>query len=151
MPADTRKRVYEAIVREHLAENRQMVFLSGPRQCGKTTLAESFASNYLTWDDADVRTAIVAGQAETVRRYGLDKLSSGQRVVVFDEVHKYPRWKGFLKGFFDVYGKGMKIIATGSAKMNVYKRGGDSMMGRYFPYRMHPFSVAELLDASLPG
>ena len=88
MPADTRKRVYEAIVREHLAENRQMVFLSGPRQCGKTTLAESFASNYLTWDDADVRAAIVAGQAETVRRYGLDKLSSGQRVVVFDEVHK---------------------------------------------------------------
>ncbi len=80
----------------------------------------------------------------------MDKLSSGKRVVVFDEVHKYPRWKGFLKGFFDVYGKGMKIIATGSAKMNVYKRGGDSMMGRYFPYRMHPFSVAELLDASLP-
>ena len=34
--------------------------------------------------------------------------------------------------------------------MDVYKRGGDSMMGRYFPYRIHPLSVAELLDASIP-
>ena len=150
MLTDKRKRVYEAIIREHLAENRQMVFLSGPRQCGKTTLAESIGTDYLNWDDANVRSAIVAGQSETVRRYGLDKLSSDARIVVFDELHKYPRWKSYLKGFFDVYGRAMKIIATGSAKMNVYKRGGDSMMGRYFPYRMHPLSVAELLDVTIP-
>ena len=114
MLADKRKRVYEAIIREHLAENRQMVFLSGPRQCGKTTLAESIGTDYLNWDDANVRSAIVAGQSETVRRYGLDKLSSDARIVVFDELHKYPRWKSYLKGFFDVYGRAMKIIATGS-------------------------------------
>ena len=150
MSTERRKRVYEAIIREHLAENRQMVFLSGPRQCGKTTLAESIGTDYLNWDDADVRSAIVAGQAETVRRYGLDRLSSDTRIVVFDELHKYPRWKSYLKGFFDVHGRAMKIIATESAKMNVYKRGGDSMMGRYFPYRMHPLSVAELLDVSIP-
>ena len=150
MPTDNRKRVYEAIVREHLAENRQMVFLSGPRQSGKTTLAMSIGTDYLSWDDVDARAAIVSGQSETVRRYGLDKLSSMQRIVVFDELHKYAKWKNFLKGFFDVHGGEMKIIATGSAKMDIYKRGGDSMMGRYFPYRMHPFSVAELVDASLP-
>ena len=151
MSTHTRKRVYEAIIRGHLAENRQMVFLSGPRQCGKTTLAESIGTDYLNWDDADVRAAVTAGQKEVVRRYGLDQLSADERVVVFDELHKYPKWKGFLKGFFDVYGGSAKIIATGSAKMNVYKRGGDSMMGRYFPYRMHPLSVAELVDVSLPG
>ena len=144
------RRVYEAIVGEHLRDNRQMAFLSGPRQSGKTTLAELFATKYLNWDDVSVRTAISLGQGETVRRFGLDALSSEMPVVVFDELHKYPRWKSFLKGFFDVYGRSMKIIATGSAKMDVYKRGGDSMMGRYFPYRIHPLSVAELIDVSLP-
>jgi predicted AAA+ superfamily ATPase len=151
MKNETRKRVYETILREHFDENRQMAFLSGPRQTGKTTLAKSFSSDYLNWDDSDVRAAVVAGQSETVRRYGLDRLSPDVPVVVFDELHKYPKWKTYLKGFFDVYGERMRIIATGSAKMDVYKRGGDSMMGRYFPYRMHPFSVAELIDVSLPG
>ena len=151
MPIETRKRIYEAIVREHFAENRQMVFLAGPRQAGKTTLAKMLASDYLNWDDVDVRAAISAGQRETVGRFNLDRLSPEKPVVVFDEIHKYPKWKSFLKGFFDVYGDGMRILATGSARMDIFKRGGDSMMGRYFPYRMHPLSVAELIDVSLPG
>jgi predicted AAA+ superfamily ATPase len=70
--------------------------------------------------------------------------------VVFDEIHKYRKWKSFLKGFFDVYGERLKIIVTGSARLDIYKRGGDSLMGRYFPYRMHPLSVAELLSTDLP-
>jgi len=127
-----------------------MAFLSGPRQCGKTTLAESFSTTYLNWDDVETRTLISAGQGELARHLGIDKLSKEDSVVVFDELHKYPRWKSFLKGFFDVYGSHTRIIATGSAKMDVYKRGGDSMMGRYFPFRMHPLSVAELLDVTLP-
>ena len=144
------RRFYESVIREHLEENRQMVFLSGPRQCGKTTLAQTLSDTYLNWDDASVRAAVLAGQRETASRFGLDALSTARRVAVFDELHKYPRWKAFLKGFFDLYGSRLGIIATGSAKMNVYKRGGDSLMGRYFPYRMHPLSVAELLDVSLP-
>ena len=151
MVNEKRNRIYETIVKEHFAEYRQMVFLSGPRQSGKTTLAKSIATDYLNWDDSDVRAAIVAGQGETVRRFGLGRLSPEKPIVIFDELHKYPKWKGFLKGFFDVYGDGMRILATGSARMDIYKRGGDSMMGRYFPYRMHPFSVAELVDVSLPG
>ena len=150
MNSSYQSRVYDAIIRDHLAENRQMVFLSGPRQCGKTTLARSISEIYLNWDDADIRKTVLSGQRDTAARIGLDALSGKKRVVVFDELHKYPRWKNFLKGFFDLYGDETKIIATGSAKMNIYKRGGDSLMGRYFPYRMHPLSVAELVDASLP-
>ena len=73
-----------------------------------------------------------------------------EKVLVYDEIHKYSKWKQFLKGFYDLYGRNLRIVATGSAKMDVYKKGGDSMMGRYFPYRMHPLSVAELLDVSIP-
>ena len=144
------KRIYTQIVNDHLARYGQMVLLSGPRQVGKTTVSENLSTNYLNWDDADVRRAIVSGQSETIHRYGLDVISAQKRIVVFDEIHKYSKWKQFLKGLYDVYGKSMGIVATGSAKMDVYKRGGDSMMGRYFPYRMHPFSVAELIETSLP-
>lgn len=151
MKTGNRQRIYEAIIRDHLAENRQMAFIAGPRQAGKTTLAQAIGTVYLNWDDVKVRAAISAGQDEVVARFGLNRLSDAATVVVFDELHKYPRWKTFLKGFFDLYCAEMKIVATGSAKMDVYRRGGDSMMGRYFPYRMHPFSVAEIADVTLPG
>lgn len=134
----------------HLADYKQMVFVSGPRQVGKTTISEAIATTYLSWDDEDVRRAIQSGQRALAEKFGLDKASSQRQTVVFDELHKYSRWKQFLKGFYDLYGKRFGIVATGSARMDVYKKGGDSMMGRYFPYRMHPLSVAELLDVSLP-
>ena len=144
-------RIYKTMVEAHLGDYRQMVFVSGPRQVGKTTISESVATTYLSWDDEDARKAIQSGQRTLASRYGLEEHSDSQRIVVFDEIHKYSRWKQFLKGFYDLYGKRFGIVATGSARMDVYKKGGDSMMGRYFPYRMHPFSVAELLDVSLPG
>ena len=144
-------RIYGTMMEAHLRDYRQMVFVSGPRQVGKTTISESLASVYLSWDDEDVRKAIQSGQRTLAAKYGIDKPTSARRVVVFDEIHKYSRWKQFLKGFYDIYGKSWRIVATGSARMDVYKKGGDSMMGRYFPYRMHPLTVAELVDTSLPG
>lgn len=143
-------RLYETLVREHLSQYRQMVFLSGPRQVGKTTLGEQLSTDYLSWDDSDVRRAIQTGQRAVVDQYALAAATERERVVVFDEIHKYAKWKSFLKGFYDAHAKNMHLIATGSAKMDVYKKGGDSLMGRYFPYRMHPFSVAELLDVTIP-
>lgn len=144
------KRIYDTIVSSHLESERQMIFLSGPRQIGKTTICEAFATDYLNWDDDDDKLRILAGQKAVAQGLGLEIADKARKVVAFDEIHRYRRWKLFLKGFFDVYGKKTKIIVTGSARMDVYKRGGDSLMGRYFPYRMHPFSVAELLDVSLP-
>lgn len=144
-------RIYKTMVEAHLGDYRQMVFVSGPRQVGKTTISESIATTYLSWDDEDARKAIQSGQRTLASRYGLEEVSDTRRIVVFDEIHKYSRWKQFLKGFYDLYGKRFGIVATGSARMDVYKKGGDSMMGRYFPYRMHPFSVAELMNVSIPS
>jgi uncharacterized protein len=70
---------------------------------------------------------------------------------VFDELHKHVKWKSFLKGFFDVYGERVHLIVTGSSRLDVFRRGGDSLMGRYFLYRMHPFSVAECLRVIAPS
>lgn len=145
------KRIYDSLIEFHLKSYRQMAFLSGPRQSGKTTIAKAHAEAYLNWDDDLVRLDVLAGQDRVAARCALDAIRPQPLVVAFDEIHKYRRWKQFLKGFFDDYEDRVKILATGSARMDVYRRGGDSMMGRYFPYRVHPLTVAELLDVSLPG
>lgn len=82
------------------------------------------------------------------KHLGLFTLGTSLPLIVFDEIHKYRYWKRFLKGFFDTYEKKARIIVTGSSRLDVYKRGGDSMMGRYFLYRIHPFSLRELADPS---
>jgi predicted AAA+ superfamily ATPase len=114
---------------------RKMVFVGGPRQVGKTTLARSLpgaASGYLNWDDAMHRDRIL-------RR----ELPPG-RLWIFDEIHKYRSWRGYLKGLYDVRRPGQRILVTGSARLDLYRFGGDSLQGRYHFLRLHPFSAAEL-------
>ena len=147
----TRKRLYDTLLTEHLATNRQMAFISGPRQVGKTTTCRNHADSYANWDNIDDRQQILAGPAKLVERLKLNRLSETIPVALFDELHKHPQWKQFLKGFFDTYVDQVRIVVTGSSRMDTYRRGGDSLMGRYFLYRMHPFSVAEVIHQDLPN
>ncbi|HSW86181.1 MAG TPA: AAA family ATPase [Rhabdochlamydiaceae bacterium] len=149
------KRVYEILLEKHLAQYRQMAFISGPRQVGKTTTSlEASSENplhyYFNWDNEDHRELIIEGPQAIARATKLDQLQKQIPVLVFDEIHKYRNWKRFLKGFFDTYEKQCRILVTGSSRLDVYKRGGDSLMGRYFLYRLHPLSIREIADPSLP-
>lgn len=145
----TYPRMYAELLKEHLSENRQMAFVSGPRQVGKTTVCLKLANVCLNWDDQDARALILKGPAAVAEVAGLQRLSANKRILAFDEIHRYARWKTFLKGFFDVHGGTAGIVVTGSSRLDVFKRGGDSLMGRYFLYRMHPLSVAELTSPAL--
>jgi len=145
-----RKRFYDSVLEEHLSEHRQMAFIAGPRQVGKTTTCRSHADVYVNWDNQDDRERVLGGSAELADWLGLNRLTETMPSVLFDELHKYPRWKQLLKGFFDTYGDQARVVVTGSSRLDVYRRGGDSLMGRYFLYRMHPFSVAETLHQDLP-
>jgi len=147
----TAPRFYDTLITDHLTTHRQMIFVSGPRQVGKTTTCKKHAKAYANWDNIDDREQILAGPARVVDQFGLNRLAKSNPTLLFDELHKYPRWKQFLKGFFDTYADQVRVLVTGSSRMDVYRRGGDSLMGRYFLYRMHPFSVAETLDHSLPN
>jgi predicted AAA+ superfamily ATPase len=144
-------RLYTAVLDSHLGQHRQMAFVSGPRQVGKTTICKELAATYLDWDNADDRKILIAGPQATADRMGLSKLVEKPPVVAMDEIHKYRRWKGFLKGFYDTYGERVRVIVTGSSRLDVYRRGGDSLMGRFFRFRMHPLSVAEILHVTPPG
>ena len=120
---------------------KRAVFIGGPRQVGKTTLALSLISpkadarhgGYLNWD--------YEPSAEKIRK---SKLPIDQPVIVFDELHKFKLWKRWIKGVIDVEKGRRKIIVTGSAKLDLYQKGGDSLFGRYRYVRLHPFSLPEL-------
>jgi len=149
-------RFYDAVVLEHFRDNRQMLFLMGPRQVGKTTTARSSAavigdSTYFSWDNSDHRRTLLAGPDALATALGLHGLRESEPICVLDEIHKYGRWKGLLKAMFDTYGDRVRLLVTGSARLDVFKAGGDSLMGRYFPYRLHPLSVAELASVELPS
>ena len=144
------RRLYTHLILDHLEKWEQMVFIEGPRQAGKTTIAKEIikhyeVSLYLNWDNVQDRLLMLKGQnfAENTRLF--TEASSQTPIIVFDEIHKMPDWKNYLKGFFDLYKNKLKIIATGSSKLSIYKKGQDSLMGRYFNYSVHPLSVGELL------
>jgi predicted AAA+ superfamily ATPase len=132
---DSLERRAEASVREDLAT--KMVFVAGPRQCGKTTLArrllQELGGAYFSWDVADHRKALREG-----------KLPEDARLWVFDEIHKLRSWRGWLKGTYDLHGERHPILVTGSARLEAYNRGGESLQGRYYLHRLHPFTLSEL-------
>lgn len=145
-----RRRLYTAILSDHLERHRQMALVSGPRQVGKTTTCRSVSDEYLNWDNGDDRRVLLRGPASLAEALHLDVLRTQPPVATLDELHKYSKWKGLLKGFFDSYGDRVRLIVTGSSRIDIFRRGGDSLMGRYFLYRMHPWSIAESLRTDLP-
>ncbi len=133
------RRYLEAQIRTDL--RKKMVFVAGPRQVGKTTLAKQLpgaAQGYLSWDVAAHRDCILRGELPP------------SRLWIFDEIHKYRSWRGLLKGLFDNRRRQQQILVTGSARLDLYRHGGDSLQGRYHLLRLHPLSVAEL-DVSTPA
>lgn len=121
----------------------KFVFIAGPRQVGKTHLAQEIqrklGGKYYNWDLAEDRTKI------------LTKGFLHDHFAILDELHKYPRWKNFIKGIYDKFHQDLKVLVTGSARLDIYRKGGDSLFGRYFLYHLHPFSVGELEHPSVIG
>ncbi len=127
------KRYLQSQVEKDLA--RKMVFISGARQVGKTTLARQLirhTEGYLNWDASEDRERI------------LKKELPAAPLWVFDEIHKYRSWRNYLKGLYDTGNRQQKILVTGSARLDFYRFGGDSLQGRYHLLRLHPLSAAEL-------
>ncbi|MCH9626073.1 MAG: hypothetical protein S4CHLAM123_12630 [Chlamydiales bacterium] len=129
---------------------RQMIFLAGPRQVGKTTTSLQVGEDahdfyYFNWDSREDRELILKGPQALAEAADLLKVRKQKPILILDEIHKFGNWKQFLKGFFDIYSIKCHILVTGSAKLNIYKRTGDSLMGRYFFYRIHPLSIGEIL------
>jgi predicted AAA+ superfamily ATPase len=125
-------------IREDL--KTKMVFVGGPRQVGKTTLAlellgstSNTHSAYMNWDDPVARRKIIKLE-----------IPANESLVIFDELHKYGKWRNWIKGLYDTRKSNQNYLITGSARLDVYRRGGDSLQGRYHYWRLHPFTLAEI-------
>jgi predicted AAA+ superfamily ATPase len=112
---------------------KKMVFLGGPRQVGKTTLSIDLLGelSYLNWDFAQDREKILLGNLPQTKTW------------IFDEIHKYKKWRAYVKGLYDKNRK-QQILVTGSTRLDFYRYGGDSLQGRYHFLRLHPFTIDEL-------
>ena len=115
----------------------KIVFLSGPRQVGKTTLSQQLLPSYvyLNFDSTTDRKIIKA-----------EEWARDVQLLIFDELHKMKNWKTWIKGIYDTEGVPPSILVTGSARLNVYKKGGDSLAGRFFSYRLHPLTLKEICE-----
>lgn len=139
------KRTQEQVILKDLA--KKMVFLVGPRQAGKTWLAQHIGQNgpfskvtYLNVDNVDHRRIIQ--HMEWPQQTDL---------LILDELHKLKGWKNFLKGVYDTKPEQLHILVTGSARLNTFRQAGDSMAGRFFVHHLLPFSLAELRDTPYAG
>jgi predicted AAA+ superfamily ATPase len=135
-----------AAIWEELAAEKSMVFLAGPRQCGKTTLAKMLSSHfsnrlYFNWDIPTDKQRLIQ---DPFFFQALARKDSSRPLVILDEIHKYKDWKNYLKGVYDQFHDEFLFLVSGSGRLDTYQRGGDSLAGRYLPFHLWPLTLSEL-------
>jgi uncharacterized protein len=122
--------------------DKKMVFIVGPRQVGKTWLSKEIGkyyskTAYLNYDSFDDREIIIT-----------KTWAKSSDLIIFDELHKMEEWKSYLKGLYDTKSDNLKILVTGSARLDTFRKAGDSLAGRFFTHRLLPFSLSEIRQIS---
>ncbi len=136
---DVMKRYLKEYIQEDLAT--KIILLTGPRQTGKTTLSKMLKNDYdyFNFDNLEGRLSL--------QKKSWDR---SKDLVIFDELHKLKNWKSWLKGVYDTEGIPPSILVTGSAKLDTYRKVGDSLAGRFFQFRMHPLDLKEIKKFIMP-
>ena len=128
-------------LKDPLAEeiDKKILLLTGPRQCGKTTLSKMLTTDfqYINHDLAEHRLLLAE------KSWDREKA-----LIIFDELHKMHEWKSWLKGIYDVEGIPPGLMVTGSARLDAFRKVGDSLAGRHFQFRLHPIDLKEALAYS---
>lgn len=145
-------RTLEAYAFDEDLTGRHMIFLAGPRQVGKTVLARNWLEKkdcsplYYNWDDIKTRRAYLSDSRffESPAR----SLGHSDPWIVFDEIHKRNHWRDILKGAYDIFGKEFRFLITGSARLDLFRRSGDSLIGRYNLFHLFPFNLREVTGSS---
>ena len=132
------KRYITSFIKQDLKD--RMVFIGGPRQVGKTTLAQALLKNYHEQHPAYFNWDFLEHQKKIKDR----AWPSTEKLIIFDEIHKFKGWKNLVKGYFDILKNSHQFLITGSARLDHFRKGGDSLLGRYHYYRLHPFTLNEL-------
>lgn len=134
-----------------LSAEKSMVLLAGPRQCGKTTLAhrlsDAFANSlYCNWDIATDKRRLIENPFFF---QNLVRKDESRPLIILDEIHKYKDWKNYLKGLYDRFHSEFLFLVSGSGRLDLYRKGGDSLAGRYYMLHLWPLTLAELHHAAV--
>jgi len=133
-----------------LSSEKNMIFVAGPRQAGKTTLSQiiskAFTNHvYFNWDIPDHRSLLFENPSFFTE---FDRKDASRPLIVFDEIHKYKEWKNYLKGVYDQFHNDYQFLVSGSGRLDIYQKGSDSLAGRYFLFHLLPFTIAELSESN---
>ncbi|MFH1479325.1 MAG: ATP-binding protein [Candidatus Omnitrophota bacterium] len=133
---------------KELSSEKQMIFISGPRQAGKTTLAKEIAkafknSTYFNWDITSNKKLLIEQPSFFEQ---INRLDGSMPLVILDEIHKYKHWKNYLKGVYDQFSGEYKFLVSGSGRLDLRQKTGDSLAGRYFAFHLFPFTLSELAE-----
>lgn len=136
---------------KELSEEKSMVFISGPRQSGKTTLAfiiaESYNNHlYFNWDIPKDKILLLNDPAFFE---SLERKDETKPLIILDEIHKHKDWKNYLKGVYDQFHREYQFLISGSGRLDLFQKGGDSLAGRYFLFHLYPFTIAELAQNNM--
>ena len=131
---------------QELSREKNMIFLAGPRQVGKTTLSKIISKNftnnlYFNWDIPQDKVRLVENPTFFQE---LKRRDPSIPLIIFDEIHKYKDWKNYLKSVYDQFHESYQFLVSGSGRLDIYQKGGDSLAGRYFLFHLWPFTISEL-------
>lgn len=136
----TMERIQQALIKKDLS--RKMVFLTGPRQVGKTSLAKTISADY--------KSSVYLNYDNVADRKIISDMAwlPSTELLILDELHKMADWKNYLKGLYDTKPESLQILVTGSARLETFRQSGDSLAGRFFRHRLNPLSLAEIPEAN---
>ena len=145
------KRKYYKNIWADFNKDKEMVFISGARQTGKTTLAKDIASEepvsrYFNYDVPENKAKILAKPSFFEE---IDRKKNDKPLIILDEIHKYKEWKNYLKGVYDGYAGDFRFLVTGSGRLDLSRKRGDALAGRYLHFHLFPFTVGEISSSTV--
>jgi uncharacterized protein len=145
------KRKYYKNIWADFNKEKEMILISGARQTGKTTMAKDIASkepvsHYFNYDVAENKTKILT---QPTFFEEIDRKENDQPLIILDEIHKYKEWKNYLKGVYDGFADEFRFLVTGSGRLDLSRKRGDALAGRYLHFHLFPFTIGEISSPSI--
>ena len=145
------KRRYYKNIWVEFDNDKEMIFISGARQTGKTTLAKDIATEepvslYFNYDLPENKAKILTQPSFFE---AIDRKKNDRPLIILDEIHKYKEWKNYLKGVYDGYADEFRFLVTGSGRLDLSRKRGDALAGRYLHFHLFPFTVGEISSSTI--
>jgi hypothetical protein len=145
------KRKYYKNIWADFNKEKEMIFISGARQTGKTTMAKDIASEepvsqYFNYDVAENKARILAQPSFFEE---IDRRKTDRPLIILDEIHKYKEWKNYLKGVYDGFADEFRFLVTGSGRLDLSRKRGDALAGRYLHFHLFPLTIGEISSPTI--